>query len=316
MNTHYHVDINTPNTQVSIDIPNGTKVTILPNGTKVTILPDGMKVWTDKDVVWTEEEKNESLQKNDTRKESFNTYNKSRVETRSKNKIMRTLEKQIDWTKHHYLNTWRYGSKKHGFNKEEAMNDIKNIRRRWISLFDGNFKSSGSKKKPYEFSNQYWFLEKDSHGQYHFHLISECIEPDLLARSLDRDSFKYKFNTIRKKILDRKQLIITEQMILNYPDFYKNHPLVGRTYDSISRYDDWFISRFLCDYMTHYQSKQRWGLDKLSNSHVQNHSRVIESFEDLKHKIEYFNKDRYYMMNDDYLGHLVPEYSDYTLQPV
>ena len=307
MNTHYHVDINTPNRKVGIDIPNGSKV---------TILDDGCKVWIDKDLMWSEEEKKESLQKNDTRIESFNSYHKSRVETRSKNKIMRTLEKQIDFTKHHYLNTWRYGSKKHGFNKEEAMNDIKNIRRRWISLFDSNFKASGSKKKPYEFPNQYWFLEKDSNDQYHFHLISECIEPDLLARSLDRDSFKYRFNTIRKKILDRKQLIITEQMILKYPEFYKDHPLVGRTYDSICRYDDWFVARFLCDYMTHYQSGQRWGLDKLSNSHIQNHSRVITSVEDLKSKIEYFNKDRYYMMNDDYLGHLVPEYSDYTLQSV
>ena len=110
---------------------------------------------------------------------------------------------------------------------KKNMNDIKNIRRRWISLFDSNFKASGSKKKPYEFPNQYWFLEKDSHDQYHFHLISECIEPDLLARSLDRDSFKYRFNTIRKKYVDRKQLIITEQMILKYPEFYKDHPLVG-----------------------------------------------------------------------------------------
>ena len=121
MNTHYHVDINTPNRKIGIDIPNGSQV---------TILDDGCKVWIDKDLIRTEEQKNESLQKNDTRIESFNTYNKSRVVTRSKKKIMRTLEKQIDWTKHHYLNTWRYGSKKHGFNKEEAMNDIKNIPRR------------------------------------------------------------------------------------------------------------------------------------------------------------------------------------------
>ena len=307
MNTHYHVDINTPNKQIGIDLPNGSKVTILDNG---------CKVWIDKDLIWTEEEKNESLQKNDTRKESFVRHNKSRVDTRSKNEVMRTLEKQIDFTKHHYLNTWRYGSEIHGFNKKESMKDIKNIRRRWISLFHSNFKATASRKKPYDFPNQYWFLEKDKNNQYHFHLLSECIDPDLLARSLDRSSFKYRFNTIRKKILDRKQLIITEQMILNYPEFYKNHPLVGRTYDSISRYDDWFISRFLCDYMTHYQSGQKWGLDNLSNSHVQNHSRVITSAEDLNHKIGYFNKDRYYMMNDDYLGHLVPEYSDYTLQPV
>ena len=63
MNTHYHVDINTPNRKIGIDIPNGSKV---------TILDDGCKVWIDKDLMWSDEEKEESLQKNDTRKESFN----------------------------------------------------------------------------------------------------------------------------------------------------------------------------------------------------------------------------------------------------
>jgi len=90
MKNTYHVDINTPNKQIGIDVPNGSEV---------TIRDDGCKVWIDKDRIWTEEEKNESLQKNDTRKESSISRTKSRVDTRSKNKIMRTLEKQIDFSK-------------------------------------------------------------------------------------------------------------------------------------------------------------------------------------------------------------------------
>ena len=56
------------------------------------------------------------------------------------------------------------------------------------------------------------------------------------------------------------------------------------------------------------------GVDNITSRTGLYTGRVIESVEDLKYKIGYFNKDRYYMMNDDYLGHLVPEYSDYTVQ--
>jgi len=49
------------------------------------------------------------------------------------------------------------------------MNDIKNMRRRWISLFYSNFKSKSDQKKPFEFPNQYWFLEKGKDDKYHFH---------------------------------------------------------------------------------------------------------------------------------------------------
>ena len=307
MKNTYHVDINTQNNSIGLEVPNGSQI---------SITTDGCKVWTDSSVVWTKEQERESHQKNDTRKESFINRTKSRVDKRSKNHLMRTLENQMDFSRTHYLNTWTYGTKKHGFNKEEAMNDIKNMRRRWIGLFNSNFKAKSDQKKPFDFPNQYWFLEKGNDDQYHFHLISESIEPDLLCKARDRDSFKYKFNTIRRRIIDRRQPIITKQMIEKYPEFYKDHKLVGRTYASLGPYDDWYIARFLCEYMYHYLSDQKWGLKNLSNSHTNNHSRVIESPSDLKHKIGYFNKDRYFMLNDDYLGHLVPEHSDYTLQPV
>ena len=95
---------------------------------------------------------------------------------------------------------------------------------------------------------------------------------------------------------------------------YEHHNLVGRTYDTISEYDDWMVSRFLCDYITHYRDGQRWGLSKLSNSPENNHSKVIETKIELKEKIGYLNKDRYFMTNNgDFLGHLVPQYSDYHL---
>ena len=97
-------------------------------------------------------------------------------------------------------------------------------------------------------------------------------------------------------------------------DEYQHHELVNRTYDSISEYDDWMVSRFICEYITHYGDNQRWGLSKLSNSPDNNHSKVIESKLELKNKIDYLNKDQYFMTNtSEYLGHLVPQYSDYHL---
>jgi hypothetical protein len=113
--------------------------------------------------------------------------------------------------------------------------------------------------------------------------------------------------------MNRKDLIITEKMIERYPE-YQHHTLVGRTYDTISQYDGWMISKFLCEYITHYLDGQKWGMKKLSNSHENNHSKVIERKSELKSKIGYLNKDHYFITHtDEYLGHLVPQYSDYQL---
>jgi hypothetical protein len=113
--------------------------------------------------------------------------------------------------------------------------------------------------------------------------------------------------------MKRKDLIITKKMIERYPE-YQHHKLVGRTYDSISQYDGWMISKFLCDYIAHYSDGQRWGMEFLSNSPENNHSKVIDSKIELKKKIDYLNKDKYFIKNtNDYLGHLVPEYSDYQI---
>lgn len=102
-------------------------------------------------------------------------------------------------------------------------------------------------------------------------------------------------------------------MIERYPE-YQDHPLFGRTYDTISQYDGWMISKFLCDYITHYSDGQRWGMKFLSNSPENNHSKVIDSKIELEKKIDYLNKDKYFIKNtNDYLVHLVPEYSDYHL---
>ena len=58
----------------------------------------------------------------------------------------------------------------------------------------------------------------------------------------------------------------------------------------------------------------KWEFNQLSNSHENNHSKVIESKSELKSKIGYLNKDQYFITHtDEYLGHLVPEYSDYQL---
>jgi hypothetical protein len=277
-----------------------------------------IKIWTDNSVRYSAEELIELELRNQANKDSWLELNKSKVDTTKKNQIVNNLVNQIDLDRHHYLITWTYGTKKMGQDETKVLNDIKNIRYRVIKLFYQNFKGRDRRKPNDEFPNQYYFLEKHKDGQYHIHLLMESIDPDLMASSLDKDSFFYRYNWIRSKILNRpnsKKKIITQKMIDRYPD-YLNHKLVGRTYDSISIYDDWMISRFICEYMIHYQNDQRWGLSNLSNSPENIHSKVVEDKIELRDKIGYLNKDRYFVLNsEDYLGHLVPQYSDYQLQP-
>ena len=227
--------------------------------------------------------------------------------------MVNTLLNQIDLDRHHYLITWTYGTKNMGLDESEVENDIKNIRYRIIKLFHQNFKGKDRSRPDDEFPKMYFFKEKHSDGQYHIHLLIESFDPDLIDQSLDKESFLLRFYTIRQKIINRKDLIITDKMIERW-DEYQYHKLVGRTYETICEYDEWMISRFLCDYITHYGVDQRWGLSKLSNSPENNHSKVIESKFELKKKIDYLNKDRYFITNTgEYLGHLVPQYSDYQL---
>lgn len=275
-----------------------------------------VKSWTDDSIKYSPEKIIELELKNQSNKDSWMEWNKSKVDTTTKNQIVNNITSQIDLDRHHYLITWTYGTKKMGQDESKVLDDIKNIRHRIIKLFYQNFKGRDRRKPNSDFPNQYYFLEKHKDGQYHIHLLMESVDPDLLSSSLDRDSFSYRYNWIRTKILNRshsKKMIINQKMIDRYPD-YENHKLVGRTYDTISIYDDWMVSRFICEYMTHFQNDQRWGLSNLSNSPDNIHSKVIESKIELRRKIGYLNKDQYFVLNsEDYLGHLVPQYSDYQL---
>ena len=129
---------------------------------------------------------------------------------------------------------------------KEVEEDIKNIRYRIIKMFYQNFKGKDRMRPDDQFPRMYFFKEQHQDGQYHIHLVIESIEPDLLAQSLDKGSFLLRYYTIRQKIINRKDLIITKKMIDRW-DEYKHHSLVGRTYDSISEYDDWMVSRFICE---------------------------------------------------------------------
>ena len=275
-----------------------------------------VKSWTDDSIKYSPEKITELELKNQSNKDSWMEWRKSKVDTTTKNQIVNNITSQIDLDRHHYLITWTYGTKKMGQDESKVLDDIKNIRHRIIKLFYQNFKGRDRRKPNSDFPNQYYFLEKHKDGQYHIHLLMESVDPDLLASSLDRDSFFYRYNWIRTKILNRshsKKMIINQEMIDRYPD-YENHKIVGRTYDTISIYDDWMVSRFICEYMTHFQNDQRWGLSNLSNSPDNIHSKVIESKIELRRKIGYLNKDQYFVLNsEDYLGHLVPQYSDYQL---
>ena len=299
MNNPESIDLNI-NITFTIDTKNGESSPVV-------------KRWIDESIKRPTDEIHQLQKENDTRVQSWVQSNKSKVDTRTKNNIVKDLIKQLDLKRHHYLITWTYGTKKMGRDEEQVLIDIKNIRSRIIKLFHQNFKPKNQKKPYDDFPNMYFFKEKHDDGQYHIHLLIESIDPDLLAQSLDRESFLLRFYTIRQKMMKRKDLIISKKMIERYPG-YQHHKLVGRTYDTISQYDGWMISKFLCDYITHYSDGQRWGMEFLSNSPENNHSKVIDSKIELEKKIDYLNKDKCFIKNtNDYLGHLVPEYSDYQL---
>ena len=267
MNNPNSTDLNI-NITLTIDTKNGKSSPVLK-----TWIDDSHKLSTEKLI--------ELQLKNQSRIDNWVESNKSKVDTKVKDTIVNNLLKQIDQDRRHYLITWTYGRKNMGHDVSEVENDIKNIRSRIIKMFYQNFKGKDRMRPDDEFPRMYFFKEQHQDGQYHIHLLIESIEPDLLAQSFDKESFMIRYYTIRQKIINRKDLIITEKMI---------------------------------DYTTHYGDNQRWGLSKLSNSPDNNHSKVIETKLELKNKIDYLNKDQYFMNNtSEYLGHLVPQYSDYHL---
>jgi len=143
----------------------------------------------------------------------------------------------------------------------------------------------------------------------------ETIEPKLLAICHARNSFALRWHVITSKIQKRKssqKMIITQKMIDGWDD-YRHHPYVNKTFDQIkNNYDDWKMARFICDYISHYQEDEHWGLNRISNSPENNQSKVIESKAEVRSKCSYLNKDRYFIdKDDDFLRHMVPEYSDF-----
>ncbi len=219
----------------------------------------------------------------------------------------------IEEDKHYMLATWTY-PKRFGQEYEEALKDIFGIRSRIIKLLFQNFRPRLNNRRS-DCPRMYFFAERHSDGQYHIHLIMEAIEPDLWATCLERKSFRLRWNTIINKINGRnpiQKMVISQKMIDRWSD-YKNHPYANKTFDQIkSDYDEWKVARFICDYISHYTDNERWGLNRISNSPENNHSKVIESKAEIHSKCSYLNKDRYFIDKDnDFLRHIVPEYSDF-----
>lgn len=239
--------------------------------------------------------------------------NKPNVDHRVQANVVREFLNSIDDNQHHMLITWTY-PKKFGWKYEEVLKDIFAIRSRIINLLFPNFKPKLNNRRN-DCPRMYFFAEKHSDGQYHIHLLMETIEPHLWAICLDRDSFKLRWQTIINKINKRKsiqQMVITQKMIDRWSD-YRNHPYANKTFGQIkSNYDEWKVARFICDYISHYKDDERWGLNRISNSPENNHSKAIESKAEIQSKCSYLNKDKYFIdKDDDFLRHIVPEYSDF-----
>lgn len=238
---------------------------------------------------------------------------KSNIDLRVKSKVVKDFLDSIDDSQHHMLITWTY-PKKFGWKDDEVLKDIFGIRSRIIKLLFPNFKPKLN-NRPNGCPRMYFFMEKHNDNQFHIHLLMEAVEPHLWAICLDRDSFKLRWHTIMNKISKRKyehKRVITTKMIDRWSD-YKNHPYANTTFDQIkSNYDEWKVARFICDYISHYRDDERWGLNRVSNSPDNNHSKVVESKAEIHSKCSYLNKDRYFVdKDDDFLRHIVPEYSDF-----
>ena len=145
----------------------------------------------------------------------------------------------------------------------------------------------------------------------------EGLSPDLKLKGFHRDGFNTKWNrVVRQRINKRNQRVISNKMIENY-NGYSNHPYANKTFDQIGRFDDWLWARFLCDYISHFNKRngETWGLSKISNKTDKNHSKVIDSSDEVIQKIDYLNKDKNFKFKSGEglsLDHLCLSYSDLT----
>ena len=247
--------------------------------------------------------------------ENFVKSRKSIINNRVQASLIGNLIKSINNDQHHMLITWTY-PKKLGWKYEDVLEDIFAIRSRIINLLFPNFKPKLNNRRD-DCPRMYFFAERHSDGQNHIHLLMETMEPDLLATCLDRQSFRLRWHTIIGKINKRKpieQMVINQKMIDRWSD-YRHHPYANKTFNQIkSNYDEWKVARFICEYISHYNDKtnERWGLKRICNSSKNIHSKVIESKAEIHSKCSYLNKDRYFIDKDnDFLRHIVPEYSDF-----
>lgn len=272
-----------------------------------------VKIYTDVTQKLSDEELRKRYDANQEQYNSFLNSRKSNIDLRVQSKVVNHFLSSIDVNQHHMLITWTF-PKTFGWKDDEALKDIFAIRSRIIKLLFPNFKPKLN-NRPNGCPRMYFFMEKHNDNQFHIHLLMETVEPHLWAICLDRDSFKLRWHTIMNKISKRKpeqKRVITAKMIDRWSD-YKNHPYANTTFDQIkSNYDEWKVARFICDYISHYRNDERWGLNKISNSPENNHSKVIESKTEIHSKCRYLNKDIYFVdKSDDFLRHIVPEYSDF-----
>ena len=277
-------------------------------------IKEGMiHTYTDPTEILSSEQLKQRTDCNQTQLENIKNSKKFILDHKVQNNIVQNFLKSINDDQHHMLITWTY-PKIFGKKYEEVLKDIFAIRSRIINLLFPNFKPKLNNRRD-DCPRMYFFPERHSDGQYHIHLMMETIEPDLWATCLDRKSFRLRWHTIISKINKRKpmqQMVISQKMIDRWSD-YKNHPYANKTFSQIkSYYDEWKVARFICEYISHYMDNERWGLNRISNSPENNHSKVIESKAEIHSKCSYLNKDRYFIdKDDDFLRHIVPEYSDF-----
>ena len=282
---------------------------------KTTVEEEKIRYYTDPSQIISPEQLKQRSDYNQTLLENFKNSRKSIIDNRVQASVVKNFLNSISEDQHHMLITWTY-PKIFGKKYEEVLKDIFAIRSRIINLLFPNFKPKLNNRRD-DCPRMYFFPERHSDGQYHIHLLMETIEPDLWATCLDRESFKLRWHTITEKINKRdpiQQMVITQKMIDRWND-YRNHPYVNKTFSQIkSNYDEWKVARFICEYISHYndRKKERWGLKRICNSPQNNHSKVIESKAEIHSKCSYLNKDRYFIdKDDDFLRHIVPEYSDF-----
>ena len=272
-----------------------------------------LRTWTDEKEKLPKEELTRRKEENVSRVNKYLQSQRPKVDNRVKKEVIESLERVIDYSRPHFLITWTF-DKKFGWDADESRKIIKNIRIRIIQLFYRWFKGKTS-NRPDGFPRMYFFLEIHQDGQYHIHLLMEDIEPDLLRESFSKPHFKRRYERITSKIFKRRRknkMIITNEMVKKYPN-YRHHAYYGKCFDEIpSRYDNWLVGRFLCEYISHFRDGEYWGINQISNSPKNIHSKVIETREECFSKLRYLNKDQYFKLGDhDKLGHLVPEYSDF-----